>query len=197
MKKIYSIFIIFGILIMISNMAFATSYNKYEHKKIEEACKSALDSYMQTFMTEETSEADRIKDYYYLYYVSNNRENDDKLYVNIVVRVTPANKDNTTWNKGTDNCFASFTEIDKEYVLDKISRYPDYYDEFLVRFEEYKKNNPTIIESTQIQVEDMPNNLANQEINKISNIIFISCFIILVVMGGLIFKGIIKSRKNK
>ena len=31
MKKIYSIFIIFGILLLISNTVFATKYNNYEY----------------------------------------------------------------------------------------------------------------------------------------------------------------------
>ena len=192
MKKIYSIFIVFGILILISNTAFARNYNNYEHKKIEEACKSALDSYMQTFMTEETPEEDRIKDYSYSYYMSNKRENDDKLYVNIDFHVTPENKENTTWNKGISYCFASFSKVDGEFVLDEISRYPDNYDEFLERFEEYKKNNPTKIENRQMQLEEMINNLTNHEIDKMSNIIFVSCSIVLLAAVSFIIVKLIK-----
>ena len=195
MRKIYSIFIILGILILISNTAFARNYNNYEHKKIEEACKSALDSYMQTFMTEETPEEDRIKDYSYSYYMSNKRENDDKLYVNIDFHVIPENKENTTWNKGISYCFASFSKVDGKYVLDKISRYPDYYDEFLERFGEYKKNNPTKIENTQIKAEEMTNNLASQEIEKMSKIIFVGCSIVLLGMAVFIITKFIKHMK--
>jgi len=197
MKKIYSIFIIFGILIMITNTVFATDYryNK-ENKIIVETFKSALDSYMQTFMTEETPEQDRIKDYIYTgFAMSEERENDNKLYVNISFCVTPVNADNTTWNKGSNHCFASFTKEDNEYELYKISRYPDYYDEFLLRFEEYKENNPTTIENTQIQVEEMTNNLANQEIDKMSKIIFVSCSIVLLGMAIFIITKFIKYRK--
>ena len=192
MRKIYSIFIIIGFLMLISNTVFAAIYNNYEHKKIEAACKSALDSYMQTFMTEETPEEDRIKDYSYSYYMSNKRENDDKLYVNIDFHVTPENKENTTWNKGISYCFASFSKVDGEYVLDKISRYPDYYDEFLERFEEYKKNNPTKIESRQMQLEEMINNLTNREIDNMSNIIFVSCSIVLLAAVSFIIVKLIK-----
>ena len=197
MNKIYSIFIIFGILIIITNTVFATDYryNK-ENKIIEETFKSALDSYMQTFMTEETPEQDRIKDYIYTgFAMSEERENDNKLYVNISFCVTPVNADNTTWNKGSNRCFASFTKEDNEYELYKISRYPDYYDEFLLRFEEYKENNPTTIENTQIQVEEMTNNLANQEIDKMSKIIFVSCSIVLLGMAIFIITKFIKYRK--
>lgn len=194
MKKIYSIFIIFGILILISNTAFAINYNS-EHKKIEAACKLALDSYMQTFMTEETPEEDKIKNYSYSYYTSNERKNDYKLYVNIDFHVTPENKENTTWNKGISYCFASFSKVDGEYVLDKISRYPDYYDEFLERFEEYKKDNPTTIENKQIQGEEVTNNLINQEIEKMSYIIFGGCSIALVAMVSFIIIKFIKNRK--
>ena len=197
MKKIYSIFIIFGILILISNTAFATNYmNNEEDKMREEAFKSALDLYMQSFMTEETPEQDRIKEYIYTGFgMSSERENDDKLYVNISFCVTPVNADNTTWNRGSNHCFASFTKVDNGYEVYKISRYPDYYDEFLERFEEYKKNNPTSIESTQIQVEEMTNNFSNQEIDKMSKIIFVSCSIVLLTMVIFIITKFIKRRK--
>ena len=197
MKKIYSIVIIFGILILISNTVFATDYryNK-ENKMREEAFKSALDSYMQTFMKEETPEQDRIENYIYTGYgMSEEKDNDDKLYVNISFCVTPVNEENTTWNKTTNYCFASFTKVDGEYVLDKISRYPENYDEFLERFEEYKKNNSTAIESTQMQVEEITNNLGNHEIEKMSNIIFIGCSVALVAMVIFLIIKFIKHRK--
>ena len=68
MKKIYSIFITFAILMLISSTVFASDYGNDENKKRENAIKMALDSYMQTFMTEETPEEDRIKDYIYTGY---------------------------------------------------------------------------------------------------------------------------------
>lgn len=196
MKKIYSIFIIFGIFIMISNTAFATDYRyDKENKMMVETFKSALDSYMQTFMTEETPEQDRIKDYIYTgFAMSSERENDDKLYVNISFCVTPVNADNTTWNRGSNHCFASFTKVDNGYELYKISRYPDYYDEFIETFEEYKKNNPTTIENTQIQVDEMTNSFSNQEIDKMSKIIFVSCSIVLLIMIIFIITKFIKRR---
>lgn len=198
MKKIYSIFITFVILMLISSAVFASDYENDENKKRENAIKMALDSYMQTFMTEETPEEDRIKDYIYTGYgMSEQRENDDKLYVNISFIVTPVNEDNTTWNKHGDICFASFSKVDGEYVSYKISRYPDNYDKFLERFEEYKKNNTETKEITQVQGEEMMNNLAGEEIEKMSNIIYISCSIILLVMICFIIIKLIKKSKYK
>lgn len=198
MKKIYSIFITFIILMLISSAVFASDYENDENKKRENAFKMALDSYMQTFMTEETPEEDRIKDYIYTGYgMSEQRENDDKLYVNISFIVTPVNEDNTTWNKHGDICFASFSKVDGEYVSYKISRYPDNYDKFLERFEEYKKNNTETKEITQVQGEEMINKLAGEEIEKMSNIIYISCSIILLVMICFIIIKLIKKSKYK
>lgn len=191
MKKIYSIFIIFGILMLISNAAFATYYA--DDEKRVNAFESALDTYMQTFMTEEIPEKDRIKEY--IFTGCGMDTDGNKLKVTISINVTPVNENNTSWNKTTNYCFASFTKVDGEYVLDKISRYPDYYDEFLVRFEEYKENNPTTIESTQIQAEELTNNLANQEIDKMTKIIFVSCLIVLLVMVIFIITKFIKHRK--
>lgn len=198
MKKIYSIFITFIILMLISSAVFASDYENDENKKRENAFKMALDSYMQTFMTEETPEEDRIKDYIYTGYgMSEQRENDDKLYVNISFIVTPVNEDNTTWNKHGDICFASFSKVDGEYVSYKISRYPDNYDKFLERFEEYKKNNAETKEITQVQGEEMINNLASQDIEKMSNTIYISCSIILIVTICFIITRFIKKSKYK
>lgn len=198
MKKIYSIFITFTILMLISSTVFAVDYWNEDSKKSENAFKMALDSYMKTFMTEETPEEDRIKDYIYTGYgMSEQRENDDKLYVNISFIVTPVNEDNTTWSKHGDICFASFSKVDGEYVLYKISRYPDNYDKFLERFEEYKKNNTETKEITQVQGEEMINNLASQEIEKMSNTIYISCSIILIVTICFIITRFIKKSKYK
>ena len=129
--------------------------------------------------------------------MSEQRENDDKLYVNISFIVTPVNEDNTTWNKHGDICFASFSKVDGEYVLYKISRYPDNYDKFLERFEEYKKNNTETNEITQIQSEEMINNLYGQEIEKMSNTIYISCSMVLIVMICFIITRFIKKIKSK
>ena len=196
MKKLYSIVIIFIGLLLISNTVFATYYTEEEHEKRVNAFKTALDSYMETFMTEETPEEDKIKEYIYTGFgLSEERENDDKLYVSISFLVTPENEDNTTWNLHGNLCFASFSKVNDEYVLYKISRYPDNYDKFLERFEEYKEDNTVTIENTQIQGEEMTNSLANQKIEKMSNIIWISCAIVLLVVICVAIVRFIKIRK--
>ena len=65
------------------------------------------------------------------------------------------------------------------------------------RFEEYKKNNTETKEITQVQGEEMINNLAGEEIEKMSNIIYISCSIILIVMICFIIIKLIKKSKYK
>lgn len=191
MKKIFSIVIIFGVLILISNSVFAAYYAEEEYKKRVNAFKTALDSYMQTFMTEETPEEDRIKEYIYTGFSVDDSE--DKLKATISFHVTPVNENNTTWGKKGDMCFTVFSKMDNEYVLEKISRYPDNYDKFLERFEEYKKSKSETTESTQIQGKEITNSLANQEIEKMSNIIFISCLIILLVVLIPLIRKIITS----
>ena len=191
MKKIYSIGISFVILILISNSVFATEYWDKENKKRETAFKNALASYMETFMKEETPEEDRITNYECSGFgIAAKGETEDKLYVNIGFHVTPANENNTTWNKYNNCCFAAFSKTNGEYVLERISRYPDDYDKFLERFEEYKKNNPETSESVQIQGQETMNNLANQNIEKMSNVIVIGCSIILFVTICLVVKKV-------
>lgn len=181
MKKIYKIAILFGILILISTSAFATEYAEKQNKKRENAYKAALDSYMKTFMTDETPEEDKISSYEYSGFgLTAKGETEDKLYVNIAFNITPVNENNTTWSKYGNNCYAVFSKVNDEYVLDRISRYPDNYEEFLERFEEYKKNKSETKENIQIQGQEITNNLANQEIEKMSNIIYISCLIIFI-----------------
>lgn len=174
MKKLCSIIILFGILILISNSVFASENWRKENKKREEAYTSALETYLESFKTEETSEEDRIKDYMYTGF-SDGIDG----HVTISFQVTPVNENNTTWSKYRNYCFAVFSKVNDEYVLERISRYPDNYDKFLERFEEYKRNNTEIVENVQIQGEEITNNLSNQKIEKMSSTIFIICSIVL------------------
>lgn len=199
MKKIYSGIILFITLILISNFVFATEYWEKENKKRETAFKSALDSYMKTFMTEETPEEDRITDYTYTGFSGSEKEGDENtLFITISTYVTPVNEDNTTWSKHGDYCFAVFSKVNDEYVLDKISRYPDNYDKFLERFEEYKKNNfeTSKTETTIIQGEGQ-NNLANREIKKINNNVIIVCTILFILSSILLIVFIRKKIAKK
>lgn len=154
MKKIYSGIILFIVLMLMSNFVFATEYWEVENKKIETACKVALDSYMKTFMKEETPEEDRIKDYTFSGYGMSNGEDENKIYMHITMNITPVNENNTTWSKNSNICFVVFSKVNDEYVVDKISRYPDNYDKFLEKFEEYKKNNSEIDKKETIQFKE-------------------------------------------
>lgn len=187
MKKIYQIIILFGILVLISNSVFAVENWNKENKKRENAFQSALSSYMQTFMTQETPEEDRIINYVYTGYCNSTEEGEGKegkLTATISFIATPVNKENTTWLQQGDYCFAVFSKVDDEYVLDKISRYPDDYDEFLKKFETYKKNQE-ITETTTFQGEKQ-DNLAKQEIQKINNSLLIGCAILFTVSSAVL-----------
>lgn len=189
MKKLCSIVILFGILILISNSVFATENWQKENKKRETAYKAALESYLEPFKAEEIPEEDRIKDYIYTGF-------GDGIdgHVTISFQVTPVNENNTTWSKNWNYCFAVFSKVNDEYVLEKISRYPDNYDKFLERFEEYKKNNTENI--TQIKGEELTTNLASQEIENMTNTIYTSCSIILLAIIIMISIKVIKNKRR-
>ena len=196
MKKICSIFILFGIFILISNIVFANEYWEKENNKREKIYKSELDKYMQTFMTEETPEEDRIAGYDFTGYgFAQEGETDDKLNVSISFRVTPVNENNTTWSKYNNICFAVFSKVDGEYVLDRISRYPDNYDEFLRRFEEYK-NSPKNTQTVAIQGEK-EEHFSNQEVEKINNGLIIGFSILFIASGALLVLFIRRVKINR
>lgn len=180
LKKIRNIVVLVGILACITNTVWATEYWEKENKKREKLFETELKNFVETFMTEETPEEDRITSYEMSGYgIAEGGETEEKLHVTISFRVIPVNENNTTWSTYNNDCFAVFSKVNGEYVLDRISRYPDHYDEFLRRFEEYKKQ-PKISETTAIQGEEK-NNLANQEIEKINHkvvIVFVTLFVI-------------------
>lgn len=182
MKKIYSGIILFIVLMLMSNFVFATEYWEVENKKVETACKVALDSYMKTFMNDETPEEDRIKDYTFSGYGMSNGEDKNKMYMYITMNIIPLNENNTTWSKNSNICFAVFSKVNDEYVVDKISRYPDNYDKFLEKFEEYKKNNSETDKKETISIQGKSEkNLASQEIQKISNGLIIGFGILFII----------------
>lgn len=199
MKKIYSGIILFITLILISNLALATEYWEKENQKIKTACEVALDSYMKTFMTEETPEQDRIKDYTFTGYGMSEGEDENKLYMHISMNIIPVNEDITTWSKHGDICFVVFSKVNDEYVVDRISRYPDNYDKFLERFEEYKKSDSETDKKETISIQgESQNNLASQEIQKINNGLVIG-FGILFIISSISFIIFVRKKiiKNK
>lgn len=194
MKKLYSIVILFGILVLISSYVFASERIERENKERENAFKSALNSYMETFMTEETPEEDKIVSYEYSGFGMSG-ESDDKLSVSISFNATPVNEENSTWSKYNNICFASFLKVNNEYVLDKISRIPDNYDKFLERFEEYKSGSQddSNIEKVAIKSEEQVS-LESQEVQRMSNNLLIG-FAVLFVVSSVALFYFVKKRK--
>lgn len=192
MKKVYHIIILLGILILLPKVAFATEYWEKENKKREKVYETALKSYMEQFMLEETPEEDRIVSYEMNGYgMAQNGETEDKLYVSITFDVTPVNENNTTWSSYINHCFAVFSKTNDEYMLDRISRYPDHYDEFLERFEEYKRNKQEQTETQKIEIQgESQNCFANQEVQKINRYIVIGFAIVFVIAGAFLLRFI-------
>ena len=195
LKKIRNSIILFSILVCMTNIVWATEYWEKEKKKREKLFETELNNFMETFMTEETPEEDRITSYEWSGYgMAEGGETEDKLHVTLSFRVIPLKENNTTWSTYNNNCFAVFSKVNGEYVLDKISRYPDHYDEFLRRFEEYKEQ-PKVSETTTFQGEEK-NNLANQEIEKINHKV-VMVFAILFVVSSIALLLLIRKNRKK
>ncbi len=197
MKKVYSIIIILSMILWVPKVVFATEFWEKENKKREQVFQSALKSYLDGFMTEETPIEDRIIGYEMNGYgISKEGESDETLNVSITFTVTPVDQNNTTWSSYRNHGFAVFSKINNEYVLDKISRYPDHYDEFLKRFEEYKKNKQEQKDTNKTQIQGKEqNNFESQEIQKINNQVVISFSLLFIIAS--IFLLIFYKQKSK
>ena len=200
MRKILNGIVLFIILIMMSSTVFAGEKADQENKKRETVFKEALDVFMQEFTKEETPEEDKILSYEYSGHGWSEREEDgkNKIFASISFNVKPVNLENTSWYEYNNMCFAVFQIVDHEYVLERISRYPDNFDKFMERFEEYKKNVDNNHEKT-VEVKSVQakvyNNNAGLEIQKISIGIFGFCLIIFLIVFGVIISKIYKRKK--
>ena len=96
-------------------------------------------------------------------------------------------------------CYIRIKVENGDYQVEYIGEAPEGYDEFAKRFEEYKKtHSQEKVENIQIQGEETDNQLANQEIEKMSNGIVIGCSVILIVVICLVGVKVIKNKsKNK
>ena len=196
---IFSIMIIS--MISFSNMALAveTYTTSEKHAIIEEIFQDWIEGYK----SEETPINKRITDYrlgtFGIRYISEN-----ELIVDIEFIVTPVSIENTEWNYAepeiisyhghectyytkTNICYIKMKVENGEYQVEYIEEVPEGYDEFYKRFEEYKKTlSEEEIENIQIQGEETENQLANQQIEKMSNSIIIGCSVILLAIICLI-----------
>lgn len=210
MKKISTIVIIFIILISFSILVEATTpdgsvVNAYgnetklnyevENKKREKATKEALSTLLEKYKDTEVPEEERILEYRWNGYgVRRIEDETTEFKCTINFSVTPYSEENTNWDESRQMCFAEFDRVDGELVLNNISLEPDKYEEFMKAFEEYETNEATMVETTIVPIDE--SYISNEnEIDELSNYIFISSSIILmiVILGVLVFK--VKKKK--
>ena len=210
MKKICITVIMFIILITFSILVEAATPNgsivnvygnetkinyEVENKKREKATKEALSTLLEKYKDIEVPEEERIIEYRWNGYGLRRIEDETTEFkCTINFSVTPYSEENTNWDKSRQMCFAEFDRIDGELILKNISLEPDKYEEFMKAFEEYEKNEETMVETTRVAVDT--SYIENEkEIDELSNYIFISSAIILVILIFVVLVFKIKKKK--
>ena len=204
MKKITITSIILLLIISISCEIFATNNTNIEDSSQgQEVALNAFKEWIEAFKSEETPENRRITDYR-KGLVTFSDLNSDKAEAYIKFAVTPVSKENTDWKYSEPEtieydghqcisqvynmCFIEMTKVNGQYQVDYISDKPKNYDKFLERFEEYKETNLKNEENIQVQGQNTTTSLSqNQEIERMSNIITITCIGVLVLTVIFIF----------
>lgn len=198
-------------IISFSNIVFATeSTDSNERSKIIE---DVFKEWIEGYKSEEIPENRRIIDYK-LNTLGIRTISDNEYIADIEFVVTPVSIENTEWNYSepeiivyhgheciwyakTNMCYIRIKVENGDYQVEYIGETPEGYDEFAKRFEEYKKtHSQEEIENIQIQGEETDNQLANQEIEKMSNGIVIGCSVVLLIVICLVGVKVIKYRKN-
>lgn len=211
MKKICISFVILFILLTFSILVEAATQNgtvvnvygsnpqinyEVENKKREEATQDVLSTLLEKYKTEEVPEEERILEYRWNGYGVREMEDETKEFkCTINFEVKPYLEENSNWDKSRQMCFAEFDRIDGELVLRNISLTPENYDEFITAFEEYEKNEETIVELTGTLPEESMNLENEDEIDKLSNFIFVGSAIVLGIV--ILVVVIIKIRNKK
>lgn len=210
MKKICITVIMFIILITFSILVEAATPNgsivnvygnetkinyEVENKKREKATKEALSTLLEKYKDIEVPEEERILEYRWNGYGLRRIEDETTEFkCTINFSVTPYSEENTNWDKSRQMCFAEFDRIDGELILKNISLEPDKYEEFMKAFEEYEKNEETMVETTGVAVDT--SYIENEkEIDELSNYIFISSAIILVILIFVVLVFKLKKKK--
>ena len=210
MKKICITVMMFIILITFSILVEAATPNgsivnvygnetkinyEVENKKREKATKEALSTLLEKYKDIEVPEEERIIEYRWNGYGLRRIEDETTEFkCTINFSVTPYSEENTNWDKSRQMCFAEFDRIDGELILKNISLEPDKYEEFMKAFEEYEKNEETMVETTRVAVDTSYIENEN-EIDELSNYIFISSAIILVILIFVVLVFKIKKKK--
>lgn len=193
MKKICVSFLI--LLLVFSTQAFAIEDWNKENKKREEAVKKSVAEFLEPYMDESTPENERIISYDHTgggYDFS--KEEEGIFKADAYFNVKPYSEEDTIWKLEHNLLFLEYSIVDGEYILEWASLTPKNYDKFLERFEEYQKNGQENVEIQSVQAEKIENLEASQ-IEKMSNTIFAtSAIVLLIVIVGIIVK-IVRKRK--
>lgn len=210
MKKICITVIMFIILITFSILVEAATPNgsivnvygnetkinyEVENKKREKATKEALSTLLEKYKDIEVPEEERILEYRWNGYgVRRIEDETTEFKCTINFSVTPYSEENTNWDKSRQMCFAEFDRIDGELILKNISLESDKYEEFMKAFEEYEKNEETMVETTGVVVDTSYIENEN-EIDELSNYIFISSAVILAILIFVVLVFKVKKKK--
>ena len=212
-NKIFSIFciIIIGITYF-SNTVLATENS--DSDKRNEFTEGVFEEWIESYKSEEVPENRRITDYK-LNTFGMRTISDNEYIADIEFIVTPVSIENTEWNYGEPetglwdghefvwyvktNIFYTKIKVENgDYQVEYIGETPEGYDEFAKRFEEYKNtHSQEEVESIQIQGKETDNQLANQEIEKMSNGIVIGCSVVLLAIISFTIVKSIRKEKNK
>lgn len=212
-KKVLCIFVIMIMAITsISNIVFADEILTTQEKNT--IAEQFFEDWIEAYKNEDVPENRRITDYS-MGSIGMHDISENEFLATIEFTVTPVSIENTEWNYGEPEtilwdghpfiwyvknniCYIKIKMENGEYQVEYIRETPEGYDEFTQRFEEYKKTHEQEeVSNTQIQGEETENQLANQEIEKMSNGIVIGCSIILVIIVSFSMIKIIKySHKN-
>ncbi len=212
-NKIFSIFciIIIGITYF-SNTVLATENS--DSDKRNEFTEGVFEEWIESYKSEEVPENRRITDYK-LNTFGMRTISDNEYIADIEFIVTPVSIENTEWNYGepetglwdghefvwyvkTNICYIRIKVENGDYQVEYIGETPEGYDEFAKRFEEYKNtHSQEEVENIQIQGKETDNQLANQEIEKMSNGIVIGCSVVLLAIISFTIVKSIRKEKNK
>lgn len=165
-----------------------------ENKKREKAYEKGIQTWLEPYMTETVPENQRIKEYQIVGSAANIVG--DKLKANIYVQIVPYSE-NSAWNQEfSGTVFTTFGVYDGEYLIEKALIYPENYDKFLEQFEEYQKNDSVKTEKVEVQAKKVEN-MESVQVEKMSNVMFITSAIVFVLLISIVFIQIVKRRKNK
>ena len=176
-KKTLILMVIFLILFLSKETFGAESFD-IDNKDRSEIFKKACFEWLDSFKQENIPEEERIISYSLIMYgVSDS--NESKIKVELYYEVVPVSK-NTIW-KEKNICFLEMANINGEYKVEYISRFPKRYEEFSEKFNEYEIKKTKDI----TQMHQITENLPNQKIRQINN--WLVTALVIVLLGVIIF----------